>query len=47
MLTWIPIATEANHDKALLFRHDGLVDMPRRHQVWKDDGTHDSACGFR
>jgi len=25
---WIPIATKSDDNKALLFRHDGLVDMP-------------------
>ena len=37
----VPVATEANNNEALFFAHDGLVDMPCRDKMRKDDGTHD------
>ena len=37
----VPVATEADDDKALLFRHDGLVNMPTGDKMGKNDRTHD------
>jgi hypothetical protein len=38
---WVPVSTEADDYQALVFGHDGLVDVPSGNQVRKDDGTHD------
>lgn len=29
----VPVTTEANHHQALLFGHDGLIDMPAGDQM--------------
>ena len=36
----IPVAAEADHDQAVFFGHDGLVDVPAGDEVGDDDGAH-------
>jgi len=36
----VPVATEPDHDEALFFREDGLIDVPAGDEMGKDDGTH-------
>ena len=43
---WIPVSPEANHDESLFLRHDGLVDVPARHEMREDNGTHVLSGGF-
>lgn len=31
---WIVVATKADHDEALVFGEDGLIDMPAGVEVW-------------
>lgn len=37
----IVVSSESNNHKALLFVHDGLVDVPSCSQVGENNGTHD------
>lgn len=37
---WVPVATEADDDQAVLFGQDGLVDVPAGVEMREDDGTH-------
>lgn len=37
----VPVTTESNHDEALFFGHNGLVDVPSCDEMREDDGTHD------
>jgi len=37
---WIPVTSEADYDKTLFFRHDGLVDVPAGDEMGENDGTH-------
>lgn len=40
----VPVATEADYDEALLFGHDGLVDVPAGDEMRKYDGSHGCGC---
>jgi len=36
----VPVATKANDDQAVFFRHDGLVDVPAAGKMGENDGAH-------
>lgn len=36
----IPVTSEADHDEALLFGHDGLIDMPACDEMREYDRAH-------
>ena len=36
----IPVAAEADDDETVLFRHDGLVDVPAGLEMGEDNGAH-------
>lgn len=37
---WVRVSPEEDHDEALLFAEDGLVDVPAAPEMWEEDGTH-------
>ena len=37
---WIPVTTKTDHNKALVFGEDGLVDVPGGDQMGNNDRTH-------
>ncbi len=36
----VPVSTKADHDQALFFTHDGLINMPSCDQVREDHRSH-------
>jgi hypothetical protein len=38
---WIPVSTKADDNQALVLGEDGLINVPCRHEMRDDNGTHD------
>ena len=37
---WVPVSPKSDHDQTLFFGHDGLIHVPSRDQMGKNDGAH-------
>ena len=42
----VPVAAEADHDEAVFFGHDGLVNVPAGGEMREDDGAHGGCVSF-